>query len=67
MTTNNIIEIFYNHVKFDNYGSVLGPHKHFTFFNLHTFFCKFYTLICKIYTFFCKFYTLICKIYIFFC
>ena len=49
------------------YGSVLGPHKHFTFFNLHTFFCKIYTFFCKIYTFFCKFYTFFCKFYTFFC
>ena len=39
------------------YGSVLGPHKYFTFFHLHTFFCKFYTLICKVYTLICKIYT----------
>ena len=52
---------------FDDYGSVLGPHKHFTFFNLHTFFCKIYTFFCKFYTFFCKFYTFFCKIYTFFC
>ena len=36
------------------FGGVLGPHKHFAFFNFHTFFCEFYTLICKIYTFICK-------------
>ena len=47
------------------YGSVLGPHKHFTFFNLHTFFCKIYTFFCKFYTFFCKIYTFFCKFYTF--
>ena len=35
-------------VLYQPYGSVLGPHKHFTFF------CKIYSFFLKFYTFFCK-------------